>query len=103
MRVELVFTDERGRRWRVYDWSVICGHKYRRSPGQQCAEYRGFVDEATGERRMYRFPTEGAPRLCSTFLLRRQLAESQLVPERGPQVARSRPDAASGAAGANRA
>jgi hypothetical protein len=47
MRVEVVFTDEAGRRWKVYDWSVISRHKYRRSPGEQCAEYRGFLDEAT--------------------------------------------------------
>jgi hypothetical protein len=59
MRVELIFTDAEGRRWRVYDWNVISGHRYKRSPGEQCAEYRGFLDEATGERRVYQFPTEG--------------------------------------------
>jgi hypothetical protein len=79
VRVEVVFTDEQGRRWRVYDWSLICGHKYRRSPGEQCAEYRGFVDVETGERRVYRFPTESVPRLCSTFLLRQQLADATSV------------------------
>jgi hypothetical protein len=81
MRVEIVFTDEAGRRWKVYDWSLICGHKYRRAPGQQCAEYRGFLDEQTGERRVYRFPTEGAPRFCSTVLLSQQLTQSRVVTE----------------------
>jgi hypothetical protein len=79
MRVDLVFIDEKGRRWKVYDWSVICGHKYRRSPGEQCAEYRGFVDAATGERRVYLFPTQGAPRICSAFLLRQQLVEARVL------------------------
>ena len=45
MRVEVYFTDSDGRRWKVYDWSLICGHKYRRSPGEQCAECRGFLDD----------------------------------------------------------
>jgi hypothetical protein len=54
MRIDVVFIDENGCRWKVYDWSVISGHKYRRSPGELCAEYRGVVDEATGQRRVYR-------------------------------------------------
>ena len=82
MRIDVVFTDEQGRRWRVYDWSVISGHKYRRSPGEQCAEYRGFLNEQTAERRVYRFATEAASRLCSTHLLRQQLAAAQLVATR---------------------
>jgi hypothetical protein len=79
MRLDLVFTDHEGRRWKVYDWSVISGHKCRRSPGEQCAEYRGFLDEATGERRVYRFPTESAPRLCSTVLLSQQLDAAHVL------------------------
>lgn len=79
MRVEIVFTDERSRRWKVYDWSVISGHKYRRSPGEQCAEYRGFLHEPTGERRVYRFPTESAPRLCAPHLLGQQLAVARVL------------------------
>ena len=79
MRVEIVFTDERGRRWKVYDWSLISGHKYRRAPGEQCAEYRGFVDEITGERRVYRFASESAPRLCSAFLLGQQLEVAEVL------------------------
>jgi hypothetical protein len=42
MKVEVLFTDDAGQRWRVYDWSLIAGHKYKRSPGDQCAEYRGL-------------------------------------------------------------
>jgi hypothetical protein len=87
MRVEIVITDDQGRRWKVYDWSLISGHKYRRAPGEQCAEYRGFLDELTGERRVYRFPSESAPRLCSAVLLSRQLAEAKVLAEQpiGPQ------------------
>jgi hypothetical protein len=84
MRVDVFFTDEAGRRWRVYDWSVISGHKYRRRPGEQCAEYRGFIDESTGERRVYRFPTESAPRLFSLFLLSEQLAQARVLEEQPP-------------------
>ena len=79
MRLEVLFTDHEGRRWKVYDWSLICGHKYRRSPGEQCAECRGFVDEATGERRIYRFRSDAESRLQTTVLLARQLAASQLL------------------------
>ena len=94
VRVELTFTDAEGRRWKVYDWSVISGHRYKRSPGEQCAEYRGFLAESSGERRVYRFPTESAPRLCSAVLLSRQLAEAHVLekatPERQAKLAKVR-------------
>jgi hypothetical protein len=82
-RASLVFTDDDGRRWRVYDWTVIAGHKYRRSPGEQSTEYRGFFNEATGERREYRFSDEKTPRLLSDHLLKQQLAEARVLPPRG--------------------
>jgi hypothetical protein len=81
-RANLVFADEHGRRWRVYDWTVIAGHKYRRSPGEQSTEYRGFFNEPTGERREYRFPDEKTPRLLSDHLLKQQLAEARVLPPR---------------------
>ena len=79
MRVDVYFTDPEGRRWKVYDWSLICGHKYRRSPGEQCAECRGFLDESTGERRVYRFKADAESRLQTPVLLARQLASADVL------------------------
>jgi hypothetical protein len=86
VRVELIFTDAMGRRWKVYDWRVLSGRRLKRAPGDKSAEYRGFVDEASGERRVYRFPTEDTPRLPSARLLSQQLAEAQPGHPRWPSV-----------------
>ena len=91
MRVEVFFTDREGRRWKVYDWSLICGHKYRRSPGEQCAECRGFLDEMSGERRVYRFKADAESRLQTATLLARQLEES--LPVEPPAASRATPAA----------
>lgn len=86
MRVELIFTDAVGRRWKVYDWSVTSGRRSKRSPGDESAQYRGFVDETSGESRVYQFPTEDTPRVLSAQLLSQQLAEAQPGHPRWPRV-----------------
>lgn len=73
----VIFRDDVGRRWKVYDWNVIGGRRHKRNPGDQSAEYRGFVAETSGESRVYRFPTEDTPRLLSVQVLSQQLAEAE--------------------------
>lgn len=82
----MIFTDDVGRRWKVDDWSVVGGRRSKCSPGDQSAEYRGFVDKTSGERRVYRFPTEDTPRALSPPLLGQQLAEAQPGHPRWPHV-----------------
>lgn len=38
-----VFLVVDGRRWQVYDWAEVSGHKYPRHHGQHAIEFRGFV------------------------------------------------------------
>ncbi len=82
----MIFADDVGRHWKVYDWSVISGRRHKRAPGDKRAEYRGFVDETSGERRVYRFPSGDAPRVLSEQLLSQQLSEAQPGHPRWPHI-----------------
>ena len=86
MSAELIFTDAVGRHWKVYDCSITSGRQHKRSLSDKAAEYRCFVDETSGESRVYRFPTEDTPRLPSAQLLNQQLAEAQPGHPRWPHV-----------------
>lgn len=77
-KVELFLVVD-GRRWRVYDWAEISGAKYPRHHGQHAIEFRGFVCQETGEKRVYRFKGEKEDRGLDTDSLVRQLEEAGRV------------------------
>lgn len=76
-RVDVVFTDTKGRRWLVYDWAIIAGIRYRRESGGGHCDYRGFLLRATGEKRIYTFTSDTEPRTLSPAVLLKQLRASK--------------------------
>ena len=80
-RIELTFTDIRGRRWRVFDWRMIAGTRFECLPGDGAAEMRGFLSLETGERRTYRFTQDAQSRAYLAELLDRQLERATRVGE----------------------
>jgi hypothetical protein len=83
-RVELFFVDAAGRRWQVYEYSVLGGRRLVRSPGVGGADYRAFVPSDGGKPRVYRFwkdgPTGG--RGLEPSVLAKQFEEAEEVEPR---------------------
>lgn len=79
------FTDERGREWAVYDYSVIAGKVLYFPVGSSGAGYRGFAPVDVGARRIYLFKLKD-DRAPMHDLLKQQLAASSLYYKDDPAV-----------------
>jgi hypothetical protein len=86
-RTEVFFMDGSGRRWQIFEYSVMGGRRLVRSVGAGGADYRAFVPmdhPGGGKPRLYRFwkdgPTGG--RSLEPVVLERQLEEAEEIEAR---------------------